>query len=208
MKLVAGLGNPGSAYRRHRHNVGFMAVDAIAEWHGFGPFRSHRGALEASGRIEGCRVLLVKPQTFMNESGRPIGAILRYHRLAPEDLVVIHDEIDLAPGRVRVKSGGGIAGHNGLRSIRQHVGDRFDRIRIGVGHPGDRNRVTGHVLGDFRAADADWRDPVLQRIAEALPLLLRGEAAPFAGRVGGAPAGGGASSPGSAQESTGGSPRP
>ena len=184
MKLIAGLGNPGASHHRNRHNIGFMAIDAIAEGHGIGPFRERHGGLTATGQVDGRSILLLKPLTFMNESGRAVGAALRYHRIAPGGLIVIHDEIDLAPGKVRVKTGGGIAGHNGLRSIRAHVGDGFQRIRIGVGHPGDRNRVTGYVLGNFRTEDAAWRDPLLERIAEALPALLDGDEARFASRVG------------------------
>ena len=161
-----------------------MAVDAIAEGHGIGPFRERHGGLTATGHVDGRSILLLKPLTFMNESGRAVGAALRYHRIAPGDLIVIHDEIDLAPGKVRVKTGGGIAGHNGLRSIRAHVGDGFKRIRIGVGHPGDRNRVTGYVLGNFQTEDAAWRDPLLERISEALPALLDGDEPRFASRIG------------------------
>ena len=188
MKLIAGLGNPGSSHARNRHNVGFMAVDAIADLHGFGPFRERHAGLAASGQVNGSRIMLLKPLTFMNESGRSVGSALRYYRMGPEDLIVIHDEIDLAPGRVRVKSGGGIAGHNGLRSIRAHVGDGFQRVRIGVGHPGGRERVTGHVLGDFRAEDLAWRDALLARIAESLPDLLDGDESRFASRLGASPA--------------------
>ena len=156
----------------------------LRENHDIGPFRERHGGLAATGRVNGSSVMLLKPLTFMNESGRAVGAALRYHRMDPEDLIVIHDEIDLAPGKVRIKTGGGIAGHNGLRSIRAHVGDDFQRIRIGVGHPGERDRVTGHVLGNFRAEDAAWRDPLLERLADALPDLLEGDESRFASRIG------------------------
>ncbi len=184
MKLIAGLGNPGPTHARNRHNVGFMAVDAIAERHGIGPFRSRHGGLAATGRVDGTSVMLLKPQTYMNHSGRSVGAALRYHRMSTDDLIVIHDEIDLAPGKVRVKIGGGIAGHNGLRSVRAHVGDSFRRVRIGVGHPGDANRVTGHVLGNFDAEDAAWRDELLERVAEGMPALLSGDESRFASGLG------------------------
>ncbi len=184
MKLIAGLGNPGATHLRNRHNIGFMAVDAIAESHDIVPFRERHGGLAATGRVNGTSVMLLKPLTFMNESGRAVGAALRYHRMDSEDLIVIHDEIDLAPGKVRIKTGGGIAGHNGLRSIRAHVGDDFQRVRIGVGHPGERHRVTGYVLGNFRAEDAAWRDPLLERLADALPDLLDGDESRFASRIG------------------------
>ena len=184
MKLIAGLGNPGPSHAHNRHNIGFLAVDAIADRHGVGPFRERHAGLAASGQMRGGRVLLLRPLTFMNESGRSVGSALRYHRMGPEDLIVIHDEIDLPPGRVRVKTGGGIAGHNGLRSIRAHVGDGFQRVRIGVGHPGERERVTGHVLGNFRAEDMAWRDSLLERIAEYLPELLEGDESLFASRLG------------------------
>lgn len=184
MKLIAGLGNPGPSHARNRHNIGFLAVDAIADRHGIGAFRERHAGLAASGQVRGDRVLLLKPLTFMNESGRSVGSALRYHRMGPDDLIVIHDEIDLPPGRVRVKTGGGIAGHNGLRSIRAHVGDGFQRVRIGVGHPGERERVTGHVLGNFRAEDMAWRDSLLERIAEYLPELLEGDEALFVSRLG------------------------
>ena len=184
MKMIAGLGNPGASHCRNRHNIGYMAVDAIADSHGIGPFRERHGGLAATGRINGGSVMLLKPLTFMNESGRAVGAALRYYKMAPEDLIVIHDEIDLAPGKVRFKCGGGIAGHNGLRSVRSHVGNQFHRIRIGVGHPGGSDRVAGYVLGNFLDEDAAWRGLVLSSIAAALPALLEGDEARFASQVG------------------------
>jgi len=179
MKLVVGLGNPGAGYRRNRHNVGFMAVDAIASRHDVGPFRQRHAGEFAVGRIGDMQVALLKPLTYMNESGRSAAAALRWHKLPLGDLLVIHDEIALAPGRVRAKIGGGAAGHNGVRSGAGHVGAGFQRVRNGVGHPGERDRVVGHVLGDFRASDSDWLDPLLERLADAFPLLLAGDDSRF-----------------------------
>ena len=175
MRLIVGLGNPGDKYAHHRHNVGFMAVDAIAEVHGFAPERAkfqgllREGALDTDVGRE--KTLILKPQTFMNESGRSVGEAIRFYKLEPADVVVLYDELDLAPGKLRVKRGGGAAGHNGIRSIASHIGPEFDRLRIGIGHPGDKSRVTGHVLGDFSKADQDWLHPLLDAIAKAAPHL-------------------------------------
>ena len=179
MKLLVGLGNPGAAYARHRHNVGFMAVDAIAEAHGFAPWRAKFQGQVAEGRLGAERVLLLKPQTYMNLSGDSVRAALGFFKLEPADLVVFHDELDLAPGRVRVKTGGGTAGHNGLRSLDAHIGPDFTRVRIGIGHPGDKRLVSPHVLGDFAKADADWLDDLLRGIAEGAPALAAGDAPGF-----------------------------
>jgi peptidyl-tRNA hydrolase, PTH1 family len=184
MLVFAGLGNPGPAYARHRHNVGFRAVEAIHQRHRFAAWRARFQSLAAEGVLGDARVLLLKPQTYMNESGRAVGQALRYHRLGPESLVVLHDELDLAPGRLRVKTGGGVAGHNGLRSIAAHLGTRdFKRVRLGIGHPGDKSRVTPHVLGDFAVADRAWLEPLLDAFAEAAPLLASGDDAGFMNRV-------------------------
>ncbi len=181
MLLLAGLGNPGEKYARHRHNVGFMAVDAIAERHAFGAPRGKFQSEMREGRLDGdgpsIKALALKPQTYMNESGRAVGEALRFYKLGPEDLVVFHDELDLAPGKLRVRTGGGHAGHNGLRSIAAHIGADFRRVRIGIGHPGDKSKVTGHVLGDFAKADADWLEPLLRALAAAAPRLADGDAA-------------------------------
>ena len=179
MKLLVGLGNPGAAYARHRHNVGFMAVDAIAEAHGFAPWRAKFQGQVAEGRLGAERVLLLKPQTYMNLSGDSVRAALGFFKLEPADLVVFHDELDLAPGRVRVKTGGGTAGHNGLRSLDAHIGPVFTRVRIGIGHPGDKRLVSPYVLGDFAKADADWLDDLLRGIAEGAPALAAGDAPGF-----------------------------
>lgn len=183
MHLLAGLGNPGERYLRNRHNVGFLAIDAIASRFGYGPFRTRFSSLCANGTIDGHRVLLLKPQTFMNESGNAIGAAARYHKLAPRDVTILHDELDLSPGKLRVRSSGSLAGHRGLLSVRAHLGDGFRRVRIGVGRPPGEGKATSHVLGDFARADAAWLQPLLTRIAEHLPGLLAGDDSGFVGRV-------------------------
>lgn len=183
MRLFVGLGNPGPKYAGHRHNVGFMAIDAIARAHGFPPFRERFQGLLSEGRLGGERTALLKPQTYMNESGRSVGAALRFYKLPLSELVVLHDELDLAPGRLRVKHGGGAAGHNGLRSIDAHLGKDYRRVRIGIGHPGHPDRVTSYVLSDFAKTDAAWLEPLLDAIAEAAPLLAAGDDANFMNRV-------------------------
>jgi PTH1 family peptidyl-tRNA hydrolase len=179
VKLLVGLGNPGGKYARHRHNVGYMAVDAIAAAHGFGPWRGKFQGQLAEGRLGSEKALLFKPETFMNLSGDAVGAAMRFYKLEPGDVIVFHDELDLAPARIRVKTGGGTAGHNGLRSLGAHIGPEFVRVRIGIGHPGDKRFVTNHVLGDFAKADAEWLDPLLDAIAEAAPALAAGDAPAF-----------------------------
>jgi PTH1 family peptidyl-tRNA hydrolase len=179
MLVIAGLGNPGAQYARNRHNIGFMAVDAIAERGRFGPFRARHQGLLADGLIGDERVLLLKPQTYMNESGRSVGEALRYAKLDLDALVVIHDELDLAPAKVRLKVGGGDAGHNGLRSITAHVGSGYKRVRLGIGHPGDKALVHHYVLSDFAKSEAGWVEAVCRAIAEAAPLLAAGQDASF-----------------------------
>lgn len=178
--ILAGLGNPGPKYARHRHNVGFMAVDAIADAQNFGPVRRKFNAEMREGFLEGpagrCKAVTLKPQTYMNESGRSVAEAMRYLNAEPSDVVVFHDELDLAPGKLRVKTGGGAAGHNGLRSIDSHIGANYRRVRIGIGHPGEKARVTGHVLGDFAKADHEWLDPLLSAIAASAPSLIEGDA--------------------------------
>ena len=176
MLLLVGLGNPGEKYRRHRHNVGFMAVDAIADAHRFAPPRKKFQGEIREGDIGGARVIALKPQTFMNESGLSVGAAMRFYKLGAADVVVFHDELDLAAAKIKVKTGGGNAGHNGLRSIDEHIGNDFRRVRIGVGHPGDKTRVTGHVLGDFAKSDAEWLDPLLAAMAKSASFLETGDA--------------------------------
>ncbi len=183
MKLIVGLGNPGEKYARNRHNVGFMAVDAIATAYHFPAWRKKFSGEVTEGRLGGEKVLLLKPMTFMNDSGRSVVEAVRFYRLAPEDVIVIHDELDLAPGRIRVKSGGGHAGHNGLRSIIAHIGPDFHRVRIGIGHPGSKAAVTGHVLSDFSKADREWLEPLLDAIARHADLLVAGRFSDFASKV-------------------------
>lgn len=176
--LLVGLGNPGEKYARHRHNVGFMAIDAITDMHGFGPWRAKFRGEACDGALgpDRAKTVALKPTTYMNESGESVGAAMRYLKLSPSRVVVFHDELDLAPAKVKAKLGGGTAGHNGLRSIEAHIGSDFRRVRIGIGHPGNRERVYSHVLGDFAKADLEWLDPVLKAIAEAAPALLQGDA--------------------------------
>lgn len=175
MKLFVGLGNPGAQYAFNRHNVGFMAVDVMAAAHGFSPWRKRFQGLTCEGRLGGEQVLLLKPQTFMNESGRSAGEAARFYKVPVGDIVVFHDELDLAPGKVRVKIGGGVAGHNGLKSLTAHLGNNYMRVRIGIGHPGHRERVIGHVMRDFAKADMEWLEPVLDAMSDAAPVLAKGE---------------------------------
>jgi PTH1 family peptidyl-tRNA hydrolase len=187
VKLIVGLGNPGPKYARNRHNVGFLALDAISAAHGFAIWRSKFQGQIAEGRLGAEKVLLLKPETFMNLSGDSVRAALAFHKLTPADLIVLHDEIDLPPGRVRIKTGGGAAGHNGLRSIAAHLGPDFQRVRIGVGHPGDKRLVSNYVLGDFAKDEAGWLDPLLAAMAKAAPDLAAGETARFLAALAPAP---------------------
>ena len=180
MQLWVGLGNPGAKYAGNRHNIGFMALERIAggaNWQ-----RKFQGEV-AEARFGSVRVILLKPMTFMNESGRSVQEALRFHKLEPADMTVFHDEIDLAPGKVRHKSGGGHAGHNGLRSIHAHVGPHYDRVRLGVGHPGHKDAVPGYVLRDFPKADRDWLDDLLRGIEDGAPLLAAGDPGRFLNAV-------------------------
>lgn len=171
MKLFVGLGNPGRDYAKQRHNVGFMAVERIAEEHNFAPWKTRFQGEVSDGRLSGARVLLLKPQTYMNDSGRSVSAAARYLKIAPEDIVVFYDEIDLAPGKLKVKTGGGNAGHNGLRSITQHFDNNYQRVRIGVGRPQNKAQVSNHVLSNFSKVDLEWLTPLLDEMASAAPLL-------------------------------------
>ncbi|MDG5749405.1 aminoacyl-tRNA hydrolase [Qipengyuania sp. XHP0207] len=179
MQIWTGLGNPGPKYALHRHNVGFMACDVIGEVHGFGPVQQKFSGWVQEGRIGTEKILLLKPATFMNESGRSVSEALRFYKLEPEALTVFHDELDLAPFKVKVRDGGGLAGHNGLRSINQHIGPDFRRVRIGIGHPGHKDRVTGHVLGNYAKAEMDDLAEMLAAIAAGAPCLAVGENARF-----------------------------
>ena len=175
MQLWVGLGNPGGQYALHRHNVGFMAVDTIAEVHNFSPVQKKFQGWTQEGRIGAEKMLLLKPATFMNESGRSIGEAMRFYKLAPEDVTVFYDELDLAPFKVKVRRGGGTAGHNGIRSTDAHLGPEFRRVRIGIGHPGHKDRVTGHVLGNFAKAEMDDLADLLGAIAAEAPWLAKGD---------------------------------
>jgi PTH1 family peptidyl-tRNA hydrolase len=175
MKLLVGLGNPGAKYARNRHNVGFMAIDRIATTHGAGPWRKKFQGQVADATIGGERVLLLKPETYMNESGRSVGEAARFLKVASSDIVVLYDEIDLAPGKLKVKAGGGNAGHNGLRSISAHLDNDYVRVRIGVGHPGHKDLVANYVLNDFAKAEQVWLDPLLEAIADAAGRLATGD---------------------------------
>jgi PTH1 family peptidyl-tRNA hydrolase len=183
MKLFVGLGNPGSKYARNRHNIGFMALDRIAGDHGFGPWKSKFQAEIAEGRLGREKVLLIKPQTFMNRSGQSVGEAMRFYKLDSTDVTVFHDELDLAPGKVRVKAGGGHAGHNGLRSIHEHISPAYDRVRLGIGHPGRKEMVSPYVLSDFAKSDADWLDDVLRGVSDGAGQLADGESGNFMNAV-------------------------
>lgn len=183
MKLLVGLGNPGPKYAGHRHNIGFMALDRIAADHGFTPWKGkHQGSV-SEGRFGSDRAVLLKPETFMNNSGQSVQAAMRFFKLEPADVVVLHDEIDLAPGKVKHKIGGGHAGHNGLRSIHAHIGPDYARVRLGVGHPGRKELVPAYVLHDFAKADQDWLDDVLRGVSDGAPFLTTGDAAKFSNAV-------------------------
>ena len=183
MLIIAGLGNPGTKYAGHRHNIGFMAVDEIVRRHGFSAWRKKFQAEVSEGLLDGETVLLMKPQTYMNESGRAVGEAMRFYNLGPEDLIVLYDELDLAPGKVRIKTGGGAGGHNGIRSIDSHCGKDYRRVRLGIGHPGSKDRVTRHVLGDFSKADHEWLEPLLDEIGRHAGLLAKGDDNGFMNKV-------------------------
>jgi PTH1 family peptidyl-tRNA hydrolase len=183
MRLIVGLGNPGAQHSGHRHNVGFMAAGAIARRHGFSPAREKFHSLAAEGTLAGDKALILWPQTYMNDSGRAVQAAAQFYKLEPNDIVVLYDEIDLEFGKVRVKKGGGAAGHNGIRSIDAHIGADFWRVRIGVGHPGDQDRVRGHVLENFSSDEMAEIGRAIDAIAEAFPLMAGGDADRFRSRV-------------------------
>lgn len=179
MKLFVGLGNPGSEYARNRHNVGFMAVERIAEAHRFGPWKKKFQGYAADGELDGERVMLLKPDTYMNDSGRAVGEAARFLKIDEADIVVFYDEIDLPPGKLKAKTGGGNAGHNGLRSITAHLGNEYNRVRIGVGHPGAKELVARYVLADFAKAESAWLEPLLDAVAAAATRLAKNDQARF-----------------------------
>ena len=184
MLLWIGLGNPEPGMARQRHNIGFMAIDRIARRHGFSPWRQRFKGVVAEGTVGGSRVLALKPGTYMNASGESVQAAAAFFKLAPGDLTAFHDELDLTPGKVRIKLGGGAAGHNGLRSMDRCLGTpEYWRVRLGIGHPGHKDRVTGHVLGDFAKVDQQWLDELLDSVADQAPLLAAGKPEEFMSRV-------------------------
>ncbi len=183
MRLLVGLGNPGPRHAGNRHNIGFMAVDEIVRRHSFGPWRARFQGQTAEGRIGPHKVLALKPETFMNESGQAVGAAVRFYKLDPPAVTVLYDEIDLREGKIKVKLAGGNAGHNGLRSIDAHIGKDYWRVRLGVGHPGDKDLVHAHVLSNFTKIEQVWLEPLLDAVAEEMPGLLDGDDAGFMSRV-------------------------
>jgi PTH1 family peptidyl-tRNA hydrolase len=182
-QLLVGLGNPGARYAGNRHNIGFMAVDAIAKCYGIGPWRRRFLGVACEGPLDGERALLLLPGTFMNESGRAVGEAAHFYKLQPAAVTVFHDEIELPPGKVRVKVGGGNAGHNGLRSISEHIGNAYRRVRIGVGHPGDKDMVQPYVLGDFAKSERAWVEALIAILADNADLLIHGKDASFQNKV-------------------------
>ena len=183
MLLVVGLGNPDPEHAWNRHNIGFMVVDGIAQRHRFASYRNRFCGLISHGEIESERVAIFKPTSFMNESGRAVGQALRFFKLSLNQIVIVHDDLDIVPGKVRVKTGGSAAGHNGLRSIDSHIGKEYLRIRLGVGHPGDKAMVTKYVLSDFAKDDQSWLDRVIPAVADAIPFILRGDEPGFTNKV-------------------------
>jgi len=184
MRLIVGLGNPGGKYQHNRHNIGFMAVEEIHRQHsGFGPWRARFQAQVSEGRLGSEKVLLMKPSTYMNESGRAVGEAMRFFKLEPADICVIYDELDLPPARFRMKTGGGHGGHNGLRSISAHIGADYRRLRLGIGHPGSKNLVSNYVLGDFAKADGTWLEPLLEAIGHHAALLAEAKDSQFGNKL-------------------------
>ena len=183
MVLLVGLGNPGKDYAKNRHNIGFMAIDEIVRRHGFGPWRSRFQGQAADGRLLDKRAYALKPETYMNDSGRAVVAAMSYYRLETENVIVLYDEIDLDAGKVRCKQGGGNAGHNGLRSLDSHIGPNYVRVRLGIGHPGDRSKVSRHVLSNFSKTDMTWVTNIIDVVSDAIPTLAIGDASGFSNQV-------------------------
>ncbi len=181
--LIVGLGNPGSKYEQNRHNVGFMAADEMIRRYSFsGPQSKYKGEL-FQGDIKGQKAIILKPQTYMNESGQSVQAVAAFYKIKPENIVVLYDELDLPPGKVKIKQGGGAGGHNGIKSIDQHLGKNYWRVRIGIGHPGDRERVTGYVLGNFSKQDAEWLDKLLPVMADEAVLIAEKDMAGYMNKI-------------------------
>ncbi|MEO1746514.1 MAG: aminoacyl-tRNA hydrolase [Pseudomonadota bacterium] len=184
MKIIVGLGNPGAKYAGNRHNIGFMAADAIVRRHAsFGPWQRKFSAEICEGRLDGEKLLILKPSTFMNLSGQAVGEAMRFYKLGADAVTVFYDELDLAPGKVRIKSGGGHGGHNGIKSMDAHCGKDYQRVRLGIGHPGSKEKVTGHVLGDFAKADHAWLDPLLDAVGDEIGLLVEGDNSGFMNKL-------------------------
>ncbi|HIJ63282.1 MAG TPA: aminoacyl-tRNA hydrolase [Rhodospirillaceae bacterium] len=183
MRLLVGLGNPGASYARNRHNIGARAADLIVRRYGFSPWRTKFQGSLAEGLIAGDRAVVLKPETYMNLSGQSVAAAARFFKVGAPEVIVLHDDLDLAPGRLRVKQGGGAGGHNGLKSIDAHLGNDYWRVRLGIGHPGDKDLVTPWVLGDFAKSDELWLAPLLEALVDQLPLLVAGDANAFTSRV-------------------------
>ncbi|MEE2999326.1 MAG: aminoacyl-tRNA hydrolase [Pseudomonadota bacterium] len=183
MYLLVGLGNPGSSYAGNRHNIGFMAVDEIHLHYSFPSFRNKFHGEVSEGTISGHKAFILKPTTYMNESGCSVAEVIRFYKIELENVFVLHDELDLPRGKIRIKKGGGLAGHNGLKSIAHYIGPEFYRVRIGIGHPGDKSRVTGHVLNDFSKLDQQWLTPLLGSMAKCIPKLILGDGSGFVSDV-------------------------
>ena len=183
MKLFVGLGNPDAKYQKNRHNIGFMAVDQIASDHGFSPWKKKFQGQMCDGQLGREKVILLKPETFMNLSGQAVSEAMRFYKLTPADVVVFHDELDLAPTKIKCKTGGGHAGHNGLRSIHQHIGVEYDRVRMGIGHPGHKDKVASYVLNDFAKAELNWLDDIIRGVGDGAVHLAEGEPSKFMNAV-------------------------
>jgi len=183
MKLFVGLGNPGAKYQNNRHNIGFMALDQIASDHGFSPWKKKFQGQVSDGRLGREKVTLLKPETFMNLSGQAVGEAMRFYKLTSADVIVFHDELDLAPAKIKCKTGGGHAGHNGLRSIHQHITPEYDRVRMGIGHPGHKDKVASYVLNDFAKADQNWLEDVIRGVGDGAVFLAEGNPAKFMNAV-------------------------
>ncbi len=183
MYLIVGLGNPGEKYRNNRHNIGFMAIEQIALKHDFPPFKKKYNGLFSNGKIDSARVILLKPQTFMNRSGASVGAVVSFFKIPPENIIVFYDELDLPTGKLRIKINGGNGGHNGLRSIDSIIGKNYRRVRMGIGHPGHKDKVTSHVLGNFANSDSEWLEPLLDSVSKNISLLLEGKNSQFMNKI-------------------------